>query len=245
MFRDDSKDTGIISASQIVDVMIELGRKSQISFDAIAHEVARRQAKPLSAVSNADAEAVFENWRPLFKEYFGLTPDFSKIIIPQLASDAQDHTRIILMPEELARNEKPGLHNWLFNVCTELFPAWRYYKDLDKDVVHSDLHPKDGSYAIRVRDLIEADEEFSNLSAEQIWKMKRKTETLAERLMHELKVWHESKHHLDLKSITLCAGSRNSDGDVPFVYWRLDRLGVCYCYPDFHNDSLRARAVVS
>ncbi len=162
MFRDDSRDKGVITVQQLVENGLSYG----ISLDAIVHEVARRQTKPLSVASNQDAEAIFENWRPLFKEYFGLIPDFSRVVIPQRTSETLDYVRTILMPEELAINEKLGLHNWLFNVYKELFSARRYYNDLDKEVVHSDRHPKDGSYAICVRDLVEADEEFAGLSAE-------------------------------------------------------------------------------
>lgn len=241
MFRDDSKDRGIITVQQLIESGLSYG----ISLDAVAHEVARRQANPSTLASNIDAEALFESHRSFFKEYFNLVPDFSKIVIPQLTLDIQSYTRIILMPEELARDEGRGFHNRLFNVCKELFPAWRSYNDLDKEVIYNDRHPKDGSYAIRVRDLIEADEEFANLSAEQIRKMQRKTETLAERLMHELKVWHESKQHLDTKNITLCAGSRSSGGYLPVAYWNDDELYVDWFFPQLASPVLRARSAVS
>ncbi len=210
-----------------------------------------RQSSPLVFTSqNLFAESIFENWRPLFKEYFGLTPDFSKIVIPQLTPETQDHARAILMPEELARNANRGFINWIFNVYRELkIPVWSYYDDLDKEVPHNgsvaDRHPKDGSYAICVRDRIEADEELKNLSAEQIWQMNIITETLPERLVHGLKVYYESKQHLDIMKRTLCAGSRSSCGGVPSVYWCGDELGVYDDDPDSHSGYLRTRAAVS
>lgn len=242
MYRDGSKDRGIITVSQLVD----LGLNCQISLDAIAHEVVRRQTRPLSAVNNIDAEAIFEDWRLFFKEYFSLAPDFSKIAIPRLTPETQDHTRVILMPEELAKNQKLGLHNWLLGVSKDILgEVYSHCTDLDKEIVRGDRHPENSSYAICVRDSIEADEKLKKLSAEQVRQMKLKTETFAERMMHGLKVWYESGQHLDSENITLCAGSWDSDGYVPGVSWRGGELCVDWFFPQDASPSLRARSAVS
>ena len=47
-------------------------------------------------------------------------------------------------------------------------------------------------------------------------------------------------------NVTLCSGSRGSDGDVPEVDWHdADGLVVHWCYPGVAGDYLRSREVVS
>jgi len=55
------------------------------------------------------------------------------------------------------------------------------------------------------------------------------------------------KRHLDVKNITLCAGSRFSDGSVPLVRWHPDLLSVYvdWCSSGYACSFLRARKVVS
>jgi hypothetical protein len=69
--------------------------------------------------------------------------------------------------------------------------------------------------------------------------------TLMEHLVLELKHFEETGNHLDVDRITLCSGSRNSDGDVPRVDWFGDRLRVSWYGASGSSDSLRSRSVVS
>ncbi len=111
----------------------------------------------------------------------------------------------------------------------------------------SDRTPKNGPYAVRVRDRVEADEELKNLSAEDIKAQKINTETLEERFMHEIKFFRETEKHLDVKNVTLCAASRWDDGGVPGVRWsEYDGKMSVYRYgPAYADDFLRARRAVS
>jgi hypothetical protein len=43
--------------------------------------------------------------------------------------------------------------------------------------------------------------------------------TLRERLLLELAYFDKTGKHLDINGVTFCSGSRDVDGDVPFVYW--------------------------
>lgn len=187
-------------------------------------------------------EMFIEIWRMLFRERFGFKVDFGRIVLPA-AKDG--YVLPIIMPRQLARG-KVGCINRIFGVCQEGFPCWSYYKDLDAAIVRNDRTPN-GSYAIRVGSHLEAtdgDMELKDLSAKVIWERGWLTLTLSERLVQELYIWHTLGCHLDMRDATLGAGSRNSDGYVPFVCWRRGELEV-FCYdPDGRNGSLRTRAAV-
>jgi hypothetical protein len=123
-----------------------------------------------------------------------------------------------------------------------------YANDLDKTVTINDRDPnRDGSYAIGFIRTAEADEENKNLSANQLKERNHKGITLLERLLLELGYFMVTGQHLDAKNITLCTGSRYSDGDVPDVYWDYVNCEVYvdWCDPDDRYDGLRSRSAVS
>lgn len=170
-----------------------------------------------------------ERWRDL-----GVKFDPAKVIIPAVQSDL---TRVIMMPRGIRQNQ-------LRDICKGLFPCWFNDTDLDKVVPFHDRFPLARSYAIRVRDRVEADEEMKNLSANQLAEAEVVAETLPERLVHEVDFFETTKGHLDMNNATLCAGSRYSDGYVPDVYWYGGQLYVGWCYPGSADGPLRARAAV-
>lgn len=94
---------------------------------------------------------------------------------------------------------------------------------------------------------IEADEEYKNLSANDLEEKKIPGITLRERLLMELDYFNETNSHLDVDNITLCSGSRLSYGFVPFVHWHADRrrLFVYWSLPGLRYSLLRSRAAVS
>lgn len=126
----------------------------------------------------------------------------------------------------------------LFEECKKLFPCYSY-NDLSK--IKSD---RTGEYEIKFAPNIEADEEYKNISANEINEKGIKGITLEERLLLEIQYLKETGKHLDIDNLTLCAGSRSSDGGVPYVCWRGGRLRVYGCDPGSRCDSLRARATV-
>ena len=69
--------------------------------------------------------------------------------------------------------------------------------------------------------------------------------TLLERLQLELDYFNETGKHLDIDNLTLCSGSRYSDGSVPYVDWVSSdsTMRVGWCYPDSRNDGLRSREI--
>lgn len=63
----------------------------------------------------------------------------------------------------------------------------------------------------------------------------------------ELDYFKETGEHLDVKNITLCSGSRDSDGDVPDVDWDPDdgKVRVHWYDAGGSDGSLGAREIVS
>jgi hypothetical protein len=134
----------------------------------------------------------------------------------------------------------------LYAKCKELFPCWCWTdSNFNTIVTWNERDTKNGPYAIWVKDNVEADEELKNLSATDIKEKGIATETLADRLIHELKFFTETGEHLDVKNMTLCAGSRDSFGVVPGVCWRYGAMTVVWCIPVYRSGSLRSRQVVS
>ncbi|MEW5907963.1 MAG: hypothetical protein AB1643_02170 [Patescibacteria group bacterium] len=136
----------------------------------------------------------------------------------------------------------------LYAKCKEMFPCWRWTdKNLDTIVVKNERDAENGPYAIWVKDGVEADENLKNKSANDIEKDGISTETLAERLVHELEFFLETGKHLDVKNITLCSGSRYDDGHVPVVRWfpHYGKMLVHWYYPVRRDGRLRSRQAVS
>jgi hypothetical protein len=127
-----------------------------------------------------------------------------------------------------------------------LFPCWKSYnQSLDEAIPTNDRNPQNGTYAIWMRDRVEADEELVNKSADDLKQEAIAGNTLLERLLLELKYFGETGKHLDINNVTACTGSRNSDGNVPNVYWNDDKLRVNYNTSDNRNPNWRSREVVS
>ncbi|OGZ33336.1 MAG: hypothetical protein A3I88_00685 [Candidatus Portnoybacteria bacterium RIFCSPLOWO2_12_FULL_39_9] len=183
-------------------------------------------------------EELIAEWEGFYQDIFWIKTDFSNLQIPEKESG---FNRLIIMAEGMTPQR-------LYDKCGEFFPCWKWTGDsLDNVVVYSERTSKNGAYAVWVRDCAEADEELKNFSADRVREEGLTTETLAERLVHEIKYFRESGgHHLDVKNITLCTGSRYSFGSVPYVRWYYgDRLRVSGFYSGDAYDSLRPRRVVS
>jgi len=185
-------------------------------------------------VDEQQFEAKVKEWVVFYERFFGLELDVSKLKIPE---QQQGFDRLIIVAQGMTPQR-------LFEKCKELFPSWKSTEHNLDDIVTSVRTAKDGTYAIWVRDRVEADEENKNLSANDLSVKGGTEETLEERILHELKYFRETGKHLDVQNWTLCTGSRYSDGDVPCAYWSLDGFGVGWDHPGSHVGRLRARSAV-
>ena len=174
------------------------------------------------------------SWIKLYRDEFGIKLNMDGLKVPAKRGGLN---RLIVVAKGVTLNKA-------FQACRSKFPTWSYSDNLDKDVPTNDRDPKNGTYAIWVKDVQEADEELQNTSADNIKARGIITMTLLERLLYELKFFMETGEHLDVKNFTLCAGSRGSDGRVPDVSWRFDELYVGWYGPDYAYSRLRARAAV-
>lgn len=126
--------------------------------------------------------------------------------------------------------------------------TYQYADDMDKEVTKNDRDPnRNGSYTVSFKKTVEADPDQKNKSADMLAGEGVKGITLLERLLLELGYFLATNKHLDVENITLCLGSRYSDGRVPAVNWYTDsrRLYVYWDGTDDRCDNLRARAAVS
>ena len=142
-------------------------------------------------------------------------------------------------------NERKLKTSQILAECKKKFVVWSSWsdKELDKQFpIPKKLTTRE------FRDNVEADEEFKNLSANDLKEKYPDKEfiTLRERLIMELEYFKKTGKHLDIENTTLCAGSRRTDGFVPCVYWYPDdrRLGVGWCGPGVASGGLRSREVV-
>lgn len=179
-----------------------------------------------------------KEWQDFYQRVFGITVDFTRVKVPK---HKKGFDRVIYVPQGLTLNQA-------YQVCQKRFKCWKGYDDLDKAVKDND-RTSEKSYAIRLRDRVEADEELKNLSANQLKEKGIPGITLLERLILELKYYDETGNHLDIQNITLCSGSRDANDDVPYVYWYPGWVGgklrVHWYWPGWACGNLRGRSVVS
>lgn len=189
--------------------------------------------------SPADLINPVKQWEAFYLKYFNLKIDFSGVKIPERTeAQKKEFTRLLIIVGTL-KLEK------VYSVLSKHFPCWKYADNLDTAVPTNERGLKNGTYAIWVRDTVEADEVHKNKSVNMVKQEGLKNETLLERMLHELKYFAETGKHLDVGNWTLCSGSHDSDGSVPRAGWGVGEFRVCWLGTDDRNGSLRSREVVS
>lgn len=238
---DGQKNDVLITVIQATTKMLP-----SITFDE-AETISSDKSVFINAVTRAlepfirtkSADFWFDDQARFYKEVFGLDCDYSSVKAPV----SRDGFNWMIVADERITTEMTN------NKCRERFPFWRWTDtSFDKIVTHNDRSEKDGTYAIWLRDTVEADEIHKNKSANDIQAAGIKGVTLREQLL--LVLWHHWKYgkYLDIVNITLCTGSRCcSDGSVPDCYWAPDhhRVSVDWCFPGLLLSRIRCREVVS
>ena len=194
-------------------------------------------AGELQRIIDASGKVLTEitDWQQFYHDLFGLEIDLLGLSVP---AKKKGFDRLVIVVQGMTLQR-------LYDNCVKLCPCWKWTDDdLDK-IVQSERTAKDGTYAVWFRDVVEADEELKNLSANDLKEKGIPGITLEERLLMELKYFKETGNHLDIKSWTLCSGSRCSGGGVPGVGWVSVRLRVDWYRPDDASGYLRSRRAVS
>ncbi|MFH1346991.1 MAG: hypothetical protein ABIH10_01950, partial [Spirochaetota bacterium] len=137
--------------------------------------------------------ALIADWQAFYRS-LGINCDLSGVRIPD---DQGGFGRVIVMAQGVTSQSA-------YNLCAKNFPCWKYTdKNLDKAVT-SERTTRNGAYAIRVRDRVEADEELKNRSYNDLKRDGIPGITLEEREILELKFFKETGKHLDIANWTLC-----------------------------------------
>jgi hypothetical protein len=180
-------------------------------------------------------EVALQPWVDFYKQYYGLTFYAVGVRIPTYLPG---YDRLIFIPKGLTATQA-------YDACANHFPCSRDIEDLDIGVSVNERGGKlTQAYAIRIRENVEADLDMATLSAWAIEERRLTTMTLAERLVYELKYFAETGQHLDVQHVTLCSGSRCSDGRVPGVCWHKGVVSVWTESGYHYGDGWRARLAV-
>lgn len=174
-----------------------------------------------------------KDWENFLKKRFPETQlDLSKLEIPKrTAEEEKEFTRLLLRTGKLE----------LFKKCKELFPSVNHNsEDLDEFIAKNITEDS----FIWVRDVEAADEKHKNKSGNMAEEEGLNAETIADRIMHELKYFDETGDHLDKQTGTLTS-SRASGGFVLYAHWRDGKFHVHWGDPVLHNFHWRFRQVVS
>lgn len=179
-------------------------------------------------------------WIQVYEKLFTQTPNFSRIVIPA-KPEGQGPMRLIVVAKEIIdwTGHKPL--RGTMNVLKLHFQCWQYTSDLDTNIPTNARDPRNGSYALWVKDVREADAENASLSANDLSAKNHLGLTVLERMLLEADYFFEQGGHLDLQNWTLCDGSRDSDGDVPSAGWRGGKFGVDWFIPADRDPSIRSR----
>ena len=174
------------------------------------------------------------DWQNFYKDTFGLECNFADLRLP---TKQEGFDRLIIVAQGMPPQG-------IFGKCNELFPFWKWTgKNLD-EIVSSVRTSANEAYAVWFRNSVEPDEELENLSANDLEERGIHGITLEERLLYGLKYFMETEKHLDRENITLCSGSRYSDGSVPSVNWSHGKLYVDCYDPNHRYAYLRSRRAV-
>ncbi len=176
------------------------------------------------------------DWLQFYREVFDLEWDPADINLP---AERFGFGWLVVVAKGLTRNA-------VFGLCYKRFngKVWRFYDDLNKAVTHNDREPIE-TYAIRVRDCVEADECHKGKSANTATGAGIKGMTNLERMLLELWYHWKTNDHLDKKNLTICSGSRYADGGVPYADWGGGEFGVGRVDPDDACGNWRVRETVS
>ncbi|MEI7452313.1 MAG: hypothetical protein WCK37_03890 [Candidatus Falkowbacteria bacterium] len=185
----------------------------------------------------AQSKELKQTWTNIYQNQFDKKVDFTNLTVPSFYNPDK-HFAIIVA--------KGTTMNEVVTAIKKKFNVHLYNENLDSSATTND-RIADKGYVIIFNKNIEADDNLKNLSTNKLIEMNISGITLLERLLLEVFYFDNTKKHLDIKNWTLCSGSRDSGGYVPFVHWNSDdsELYGDWCSVDFYGGDLRGRAVVT
>lgn len=184
-----------------------------------------------------------EFWQKYYHDNHNIKADFSELEVP---APVDYPTRLSVMHEAISNNCNRAAGVYEKHVRSKGFGWYQFTTDLDASVKS---HSRSGTYAIRVRDVREAEFGFvngKNLSTQDVWDRGIATTTLPERFIDGDVYLFTKEEHLDQEKITLCGDSKTASGRVPSVSYNPGdrKLYVAYWYPSNANGYLRFRPAI-
>lgn len=194
-----------------------------------------RFGEKASEVASVDVHNQSVLWQTFLHEALGIKLDFANCYVP---NKPEGFNWPIIVPEGMSAEK-------IIAKMRKHMKVWVWDEKELKKI--TSVRESKKTYAVWVRDRVEADEELQNKSADDLKAEGVNCITLLERLMLEFFYWWRTKQHLDINNWTLCAGSRGSDGRVPRVTWDPGGGGVdvYWDYSDDRYSYLRSRQAVS
>ncbi len=223
-----------LSTSEAKALLSDIGRNKALIKGALA------PLFPTSGDSYANQRRRAEK---IYREYFGIEVDFSLVLIPP---KPEGNRRLLFNAEGMTCNRAATTYDHVLRAQNREWKLWKWTYDLDGALVQNARTPTT-SYAYWVRDGQEPDEEYRNKSTRMADLGGTIGETLLECLIHGVVYFIETKRHLDEKGDTLCTGSREAGGGVPYMRWKQDSLKVFvdWCRVDYLDEMTGLRRVVS
>ncbi|MFH1769680.1 MAG: hypothetical protein ABH833_03385 [Parcubacteria group bacterium] len=195
-----------------------------------------------------DLEALLQDWTEYYNERWGIkgfNPCLRQFQVPD--GLAPDFSWGVVLPTKDVGITAQRVYNKL----GEDFRMYKWFNESLEDVLDPEKEARplgDQPQIILCRNLIEADHQHKNQSANKITEANINAMGLLERLLLEdfVVVFQKWAEHLDVVNVTLCAGSRDHHGSVPSVVWLPDDRGIYvgWCRPGDRHDGLRVREVV-
>jgi len=222
-------------AGKITDGLAKFMNKEQVDYWNMNNNQSELMSK-LSEVFSIKDEYIAErqSWQDFYREHFGWTVDFSRVLIPKKPGELW---RLIFIAKGMKMNKAMAR-------CKDLFKTSQYNDDWDASVSQN-IRTASENYAVWVRDGIEPDEEFSGKSVKQADPDMKIGITFLERIILEIKCFSETKKHLDVERCTLCSGSRYAGNQVLYTYWSVSEFRIGHCGLGDSIGTVGIRSVVS
>ncbi len=175
-----------------------------------------RQLSPIFSTEDDPHRAQRALWEKYFREYFDMRVDLSQVRVP--AKPEGGKWRLIAVAKGQTMNHAVAMYKKVLLANDSQWNLWKYVDDLDV-VVMKNVRTSAESYFIWARDEPEPDKGYVGKSTEVADPDMQIGETLLERFNHGIAHFVETKKHLDGGGVTLCTGSRDAVGRVPYMDW--------------------------
>ena len=200
----------------------------------------------LDYTSDEILSSLKKGWEIFYLSHFNLSLDLSDLVIPVCPGVGW---RLLVIARDVTLD-------FIFQECKNIFNVQTSNPEehLPDIVVSERRNKKSIFYAIWVKDIENSNEDknLSKFCAADIEAKGLATETLEDRLIHELVFFQEKRKHLDISSITLCASSRRkgvrpSLQNVWSVHWsnKEGQLEIGLFDPYRVDQNLCARRVIA